>query len=75
MFDAISSLNPHMGPMGERDANHAIDMVHVDTSYIVFGIGIVKQWYISKFPFFEACLPVRFRIVVFFHHFTFLYIN
>jgi hypothetical protein len=71
MFDAISSFCDHMGPMGKRDANHSIDMVHINTSYIVFWIGIIKQGNVSEFPFLEACLPIRFRIVVFFHHLTF----
>ena len=45
-----------MGPMGERDDNDSVNMMHIDTSDITFWEGIVKKRDVPKVSFFAFVL-------------------
>jgi hypothetical protein len=67
MLLAVPPFHDHMGPMRKRDADHPIDMMHIDASDIVPRVRIIKQREVPQVPPFESCFSVRFWILVFFH--------
>jgi len=67
MLFSIPSLDEHMGTMRKRNANHTINMMHIDASHIILWIRIIKKGEVSKMPFFKTCPSVRFDVFSFFH--------
>ena len=47
-----------MGPMGERDDDDTINMMHIDASDITFWEGIVKKRDVAEASFFCVCFAL-----------------
>jgi hypothetical protein len=66
MLLAVPPFHDHMGPMRKRDADHPVDVMHINASNIILGVWIVKQREVPKIPPFESCFSICFGILVFF---------
>lgn len=67
MFLAVPAFHYHMRPVRQRDADHSIDMVHINTSNVIQRVRVIEQGEISQVSFFESCSSVCLGILVFFH--------
>jgi hypothetical protein len=68
MFLAITSLHDHMCPMRQRDADHSVDMVHINASDVIPWVRVIKQGEVPEISSFEPCFSICFRIFVSFHN-------